>query len=189
MQKFFSDSSILNYVHSLTVIASGKGEEFDFSVSNDVDGVKISNYLDILDIISYCRSDPFTLIDLDIPTISYMIACTNTQLFEEGENCACTISVEHTLLYDMKLFGYYMILFGSDMILLGSSFQFQELSLFLVVGLINFCVKNQVPQIPFKVDVGDLMSVLYYEVADIILYVSGYFGNNIRFEERSIHPH
>ena len=46
MQNFSSDSSIINYVHSLPVISPGKGEEFDFS--NDVAGVQISNYLDIL---------------------------------------------------------------------------------------------------------------------------------------------
>ena len=48
MQKFSSDSSIINYVHSLPMISLGKGEEFDFSVSNDVVGVQISNSLDIL---------------------------------------------------------------------------------------------------------------------------------------------
>ena len=64
MQKFSSDSSIINYVHSLPVIAPGKGGEFDFSISNDVVSVHISNYLDILEIISYFRSDPFTLIDI-----------------------------------------------------------------------------------------------------------------------------
>ena len=85
MKKFSSDSFIINYVHSLLVIAPGKGEEFDFSVSNDVAGVKVSNYLDILEIISYFRSDPFTLIDLELPGNSYMIECTNTQSFEEGE--------------------------------------------------------------------------------------------------------
>ena len=78
MQKFSSDSSIINFVHSLLVIAPGKGEEFDFSVSNDVAGVKISNSLDILEIISYCRSDPFTLIDIELPTNSYMIASIDT---------------------------------------------------------------------------------------------------------------
>ena len=83
MKKFSSDSSIINYVHSLPVISPGKGEEFDFSVSNDVVGVHISNSLEILEIISDCRSDPFTLIDLELPTNSYMIACTNTQNFEE----------------------------------------------------------------------------------------------------------
>ena len=57
VQKFSSDSSIINYVHSLAVIAPGKGEEFDFSVSNDVSGVKIINYLDILEIILDFRSD------------------------------------------------------------------------------------------------------------------------------------
>ena len=124
MQKFSSDSSIINFVHSLSVISPGKGEEFDFSVSNDVGGVKISNYLDILEIISDCRSDPFTLIDLELPTNSYMIACTDTQGFEEGENCASTISVEHTLGSDMEFIGYDMILFGYYMILLGSMVQY-----------------------------------------------------------------
>ena len=76
MQKFSSDYSIINYVHSLQVISPGKGEEFDFSVSNDVAGVHIINYLYILEIISDCRSDPFTLIDLYLLENSYMIACT-----------------------------------------------------------------------------------------------------------------
>ena len=111
MQKLFSDSSIINYVHSLPMISPGKGEEFDFSVSNGVAGVQISNSLDILEIISDCRSDPFTLIDLKLPTNSYMIACTNTQGFEEGENYVSTISVEHTLGYDMEFIGSDMILF------------------------------------------------------------------------------
>ena len=53
MKKFSSDSSIIIYMHSLLVIAPGKGEEFDLFVSNDVSGVQISNYLDILEIISY----------------------------------------------------------------------------------------------------------------------------------------
>ena len=88
-------------MHSLPVIAPGKGEEFDFSASNDVVSVQISNYLKILEIISDCRSAPFTLIYLELPTNSYMIACTDTQGFEEGENCASTISAEHTLGSDM----------------------------------------------------------------------------------------
>ena len=41
-------------------------------------------------------SDPFTLIDLDLPTNYYMIACTNTQSFvEEGEHSAFSILVAH----------------------------------------------------------------------------------------------
>ena len=75
-------------------------------------GVQISNSLDILKIISDCRSDPFTLIDIELPSNSYMIACTNTRNFiEEGENCSSTISVGHlepffhTIGSDMKLFG------------------------------------------------------------------------------------
>ena len=69
-----------------------------------------------------------------------------------------TISVEHTLGYDMNLFGSDMILFGSDMILFGSGFKFQELSVSLVVALINFGVKNQVQQVSFKIVFGDLIS-------------------------------
>ena len=116
MQKFFGDSSIINYVHSLPVVYAGKGEEFDFSVSNDVADVKISNYLDILEIISDCRSDPNTLIDLELPANSYMIACTNIQNFEEGENCASTISMQHNLGSDMNLSGSDMVLFVCCMI-------------------------------------------------------------------------
>ena len=119
MQKLLSDSSIINYVHSLPVISPRKGEEFDLFVSNNVAGVQIINSLEI---ISYFRSDPNTLIYLKLPTISYMIACTNTQGFEEGENCASTISVEHTLGSNVNLFGYDIILFGSDLILICSSF-------------------------------------------------------------------
>ena len=52
MQKFSSNSSIINYVHSLPMIAPGKGEEFDYLVYNDVSSVLISNYLDILEVIS-----------------------------------------------------------------------------------------------------------------------------------------
>ena len=48
MQKFSSDSSILNFVHSLPVIVSENEEEFDFSISNYVDGVN-SNNLDFLE--------------------------------------------------------------------------------------------------------------------------------------------
>ena len=64
MQNFSSDSSILNFVHSLLVIVSEKEEEFGFFIYNDVAGVQISNTVDILEIISYCRSVPFNLIDL-----------------------------------------------------------------------------------------------------------------------------
>ena len=127
MQKFSSDSSIINYVHSLLVIAPGKGEEFNFSVSNHVTGVQISNCLDILEMISYFMSDPFTLIYIELPTNSYMIGSTNTQNFEGGENCASTIYVEQTLGYDMKFFGYDMLLFVSYLILIGSIFQVHEL--------------------------------------------------------------
>ena len=58
------------------------------------------------------------------------------------------------------------------MILLGSRFQFHELLVLLVSGLINFGVKNQVPQFPFEVAAGDLMSILFYDFTEIIFYVS-----------------
>ena len=51
MQKFSSDSSILNSVHSLSVIVSEYEEKFDFSIYNDVAGVKIINTMDILEMI------------------------------------------------------------------------------------------------------------------------------------------
>ena len=91
------------------------------------------------------------VIDIELPTNSYMIACTDTQGFEKGENCASTISVEHTL-------GSNMNLFGSNHKLFVSGFKFQELSVMLVVSLINFGVKNQVHQVSFKIVVGDLIS-------------------------------
>ena len=125
----------------------------------------ISNYLDILEKISDFRSDPFTLIDLELPANSYRIECTKIQNFE-GENCASIISVDHNFGYDMNLFGSDMILFGSDMILLGS--MVQDLSGLLVVVFINFGAKNQVPKISFKTSLGDLMSVFFHEFADII---------------------
>ena len=99
-----------------------------------------------------------------------MIECTNTPSFEEGENCASTISMEHTLGYDMKLFGFYMILFGSDMILFGSIFKFQESSVMLVADFINFCVENQVPQVFLKLVAGDFMLVSSFEFNDIIIF-------------------
>ena len=49
---------------------------------------------------------------------------------------------------------------GSEMTLLGSIFEFQEPPIMLVVVLINLGVKNQVPQVSFKIVVGDSMLVL-----------------------------
>ena len=74
-----------------------------------------------------------------------MIECIDSQGFKEGENCASTILVEHTLGYDMEFIGYNMRLFGSDLILLGS--RVQDILVPLVVVLINFCVKKQVQKI------------------------------------------
>ena len=114
MQTFSSDSP-LNSMQNLLVIASKSEEEFDFSPSNVALGVNISNRLDILEKVSYFRSDPFTFLDLYIPTNSYRTACTNIQNFEERENCASTVSVDHTFGSDMNLFGSYIILFGFDL--------------------------------------------------------------------------
>ena len=58
------------------------------------------------------------------------------------------------------------------MILFGSSLKFQYPSIMLVVGLFDFCVTNQVPQVFFKLDAGDLMLVSSYEFADIIFFES-----------------
>ena len=112
-----------------------------------------------------------------------MIACTNIQNFvEKGEYYASTISVEHlepffhTLVCDMNLF-------RSDMMLFGSLFNFKEPPIMLVVVLINFGVKNKVPQVSFKIVVGDSMLVFSREFDDIkfcepldILDVISYYG-------------
>ena len=118
--------------------------------------MQISNNLDILEKISDCRSDPFFFLDLFLLENSYRIACINIQNFEKGENCASTVSMDHTFGSDMNFIGSDMIL--SDLILLGSRFQVHELSVLLVVVLINFGVKKQVPHVSFKIVVGDLIS-------------------------------
>ena len=64
----FSSDSPLNYVQNLPVIASESENEFDLSPSKVVADVQISNILDILEIISDCRSDPFNLLDIELPT-------------------------------------------------------------------------------------------------------------------------
>ena len=122
---------------------SEKVEEFDFSISNNVAGVQISNTMDIMEIISDYRSDPFTLINLELPLNSYRIACTKNKNFEEGENCASTISVEHSLGYELNLFGTKLIY----MIIFVSGFKFQEISVLLITGFINFGVTSQAPQV------------------------------------------
>ena len=109
----------LNSVQNLLVIASESEEKIDIYPSNVASGVKICNTLEILEEISYYHSDPFAPRDLDLPANSCRIACTKIQNFEEEENCASTVLVDHTLGYDMNLIGYDMILFGSDLIFLG----------------------------------------------------------------------
>ena len=68
----------------------------------------------------------------------------------------------NTLEYDINLF-------GSDMILFGSRFKFQEPPTMLEAGLINFGVTNQVPQVFFKLVVGDMILVFSYEFVDIYI--------------------
>ena len=125
----------------------------------EFDDIIFYRYLDILEIISYFRSDPFILINLELSQNSYMILCTNTQVFEEGENCASIITTKHLDLF--HIIGSYMNLFGSGI-------KFQEISIMLVATLINFGVKNQVPQFSFEINASDLMSLLFYEFDDII---------------------
>ena len=66
--------------------------------------------------------------------------------------------------------GYDITLFGSDMTLFGFIFKFKDPPIMLVTVLINFGVKNQVPQVSFKLVAGDLMLVLSYEFSDIIFF-------------------
>ena len=155
MQTFIGDFP-LNSVQNLPVIAS-ESENFDFSSSNVAAGVKICKNLDILEEISDYKSDTFAPHDLDLPANSCRIACTKIQNFEEEENCASTVSVDHNFGSDMNLIGSDMILFGSDLIFLGSKFQVHKPSVLLVAVLING-VKKQVPQVSFETTAGDLIS-------------------------------
>ena len=107
----FTDDFPLNSMQNLPVIASESEEKFDFSSANVAAGVKICKKLDILEEISDYKSDTFAPHDLDLPTNSCRIACTKIQNFEEKENCASTVSVDHTFGSDMNLIGSNMILF------------------------------------------------------------------------------
>ena len=77
----------------------------------------------------------------------------------------------------MNIFGlnlfYYRLIFG-----LG--FNIQELTIFLVIGFINFGVTNQVPQVSFKIAAGDLIS-LHSFGSDMNLFGSDLFSNMIIF--------
>ena len=81
--------------------------------------------MDILEEISYYKNETFAPHDLDLPAKSCKIECTKIQNFEEKDNCASTVLVDHTFGSDMNLIGYNMILFGSYLILFGSNFKFQ----------------------------------------------------------------
>ena len=85
--------------------------------------MKICKKLDILEEISYYKSDTFASHDLYLPANFCRITCTKIQNFEEKDNCASTVSVDHNFVSDMKLIGSDMILFGSYLIFLGSKFQ------------------------------------------------------------------
>ena len=76
--------------------------------------------------------------------------------------------MEHTLGSEYNLFVSDMILFGSDMVLFYSIFKFQDPSVMLVAGFINFGVTNQALQVSFNFAVEDSMLVFSYEFADII---------------------
>ena len=91
----FTDDFPLNFVQNLPVIASESEEKFEFYSSNVAAGVKICDTLDILEEISDYQSDPFTPHDLYIPAKSCKIACTKIQNFEEKDNYASTVSVDH----------------------------------------------------------------------------------------------
>ena len=68
MQTFIGDFP-LNSVQNLPVIASKTKEKFDFSPSNVVSGMHICKKLDILEEISYYKSDTFSPHDLDLQQI------------------------------------------------------------------------------------------------------------------------
>ena len=118
-----------------------------------------------MEIISHYKSAPFTLINLELPVNFDSFACTKNHNFEEGENCASTVSVEQSFGSDMNIFGSDLF---SDLIICDSGFKIQELLVLLITGFINFGVTNQAPQISFKLDVEDSMLVFSYEFADII---------------------
>ena len=129
--------------------------------SHEFDDIIFCKYLHILEIISDFSSDSNTIIDFELAANSYIIACTNIHNFvEKGEDCASTI-----------LAGHFEPLFhtlGSDMTLFVSIFKFKEPLVILVVVLISFGVKNQVPKVSFKIVVRDLMSVFSHKFVDII---------------------
>ena len=133
----FTGAFPLNSVQNLPVIASESEEKFDISPSNVAASVEICKKLDYLEEILDYKSDTLSPHDLDLPANSCKIACTKIQNFEEEENCASTVSVDHNFGFDMNLIGSDMILFGSYLIFLGSKFQVHKPSILLVAVLIN----------------------------------------------------
>ena len=65
----------------------------------------------------------------------------------------------------MNLFGFDLFY---DLIIFGSGFNIQELTVFRVIGFINFGVTNQAPQGSLNFIVEDSMLVISYEFYDII---------------------
>ena len=79
--------------------------------SHEFADIIFCKYLDILEIIMGCRSDPFTLIDLELPTNFYMIACTDIRILKKEK-------IVHLPSWWSKLLdiGSDMNFIGSDMI-------------------------------------------------------------------------
>ena len=59
------------------------------------------------------------------------------------------------------------LIIGYDITLFGSNFETQNFSFMLVTSLISIGVKNQAPQVSFKLVVGDSMLVSSHEFVDM----------------------
>ena len=103
--------------------------------------MKICDTLDIFEEISDYQSDPFAPHDLGLSANSCRNACTKIQNFEKEESCASTVSVKILFESNINLIGSDIILFRYDLIFLGLIYQIHNLSVPLVVVLING-VKN-----------------------------------------------
>ena len=119
-----------------------------------------SDILDVMEEISYLRSDPFTIKDPILLVNSFLITCTDKHnIVEEGENCAYSIAMVHLEIL-FHILGYSLTLFGLKL-------EFQGLSIMLVTDIVTFDVKNRAPQASFKFTIEDLMSYFSDEFVDI----------------------
>ena len=107
-------------------------------------------------------SDPFTVIDLVLSANSYLIACTNSQIFiEQGENCASAISL--TQLEPMFLITRY------DINLFFLNLNIRGRSIMIGIYLTSIGEKNQVLQVSFENYVArDFISVSSHECSDVL---------------------